>query len=276
MKVLSIDSTTERLSVIISNNGKVASKISRVSEQNFMKKIIGDIDSAVKKAGTDIKNIDAFGVNLGPGDFTGTRIGISVIKTMSFILDRPGYGIVSPDVFAVGIAFSNLDTLWKNISKNKKALIVTCMDVKKGEIYYTIYDIVKVGMPDSKSAAVIGINSGQYIIKRIDSFLVSSGSFAEHLPDKLGRIYSETDKIVIMGGDAVIRYRAIFSNFVRENDGCIVYKKNTFPLPESLDMCVNHCIKTGRAAGNMNPVYVREFIPFGKNRSSFNEEKDHD
>jgi len=276
MQVLSIDSTTERLSVIISKDGKVVSKISRVSEQNFMKKIIGDIDSAVKKAGTDIRDIDAFGVNLGPGDFTGTRIGISVIKTMSFILDRPGYGIASPDVLAVGIALSNLNTLRKNIIKNKRALVVTCMDVKKGEIYYTIYDITESGIPDLKSAAAISLDSGRYMIKRIDSFLVSSYSFKEHLLESSRSICSGNSKIVIMGGDAVVRYGKVFRDLAKESGDYLVYKKGIFPLPESLDMCVNHCIKTGRASGNMNPVYVREFIPFGKIRSSFKEERGND
>jgi tRNA threonylcarbamoyl adenosine modification protein YeaZ len=275
MQVLSIDSTTERLSVIISNNGEVVSKISRISEQNFMKKIIGEIDSAIRKAGTGINRIDAFGVNLGPGDFTGTRIGISVIKTMSFILDKPGYGIGAPDVFAVNMAFSNRDILRKNIGLHKKVLIITCMDVRKGELYYTIYDIVESKINDFHSAAAIDINSRQYVVKRIKSFLVSSGYFTGSLLEKLDGIYGGSGKAVILGGDATVQYRSMLSEFVNENDGYIIDKKSIFPVPESLDRCVNHCIKTGRAPGSMNPVYVREFIPFGKSHGSFHERKDH-
>ena len=154
MYILSIDSTTKQLSVIISSDGSVISKIIRGSARNSMEMIISDIDDALKKASMSIKEIDAFGVNLGPGDFTGTRIGISIIKTLGWVLNKPVYGIDSLDVFASAVADSSRDLIGNNVDSSIRTIIAPCLDVRKGEIFYCLYDITIASRDDNNIANI--------------------------------------------------------------------------------------------------------------------------
>jgi len=264
MHRLSIDTTSKQLSVIISSDAKVISKVSRESDRNCMEMIISDIDDALKRAGISIREVDALGVNLGPGDFTGTRIGISIMKTLGWVLDKPVYGINALDIFASGIASSNQDLLNSNIDLNTPAIIAPCMDVRKGEIYYCLYNITGGGR-DGDAIANIIIGSKSYKINRINSrYLVKADTFFDDLMKNLEKASGGADARIIFGGNGIESYGEIFSAFTKDDNRYLLDKNNAFPRPESLDLCMSYCIGSNAVLEKINPVYVREFIPFGK------------
>ncbi|MCH5155691.1 MAG: tRNA (adenosine(37)-N6)-threonylcarbamoyltransferase complex dimerization subunit type 1 TsaB [Clostridiales bacterium] len=51
------------------------------------------IDGLLKKAGANLKDIDIFGACVGPGSFTGLRIGLTTIKTFCYSLNKPCFGV---------------------------------------------------------------------------------------------------------------------------------------------------------------------------------------
>ncbi|MCD4669600.1 MAG: tRNA (adenosine(37)-N6)-threonylcarbamoyltransferase complex dimerization subunit type 1 TsaB [Actinomycetia bacterium] len=270
MHILSIDSTTKKLSVIISRDGEVISKVSRESDQNYMEMIMGDIDSALERARMSIREIDALGVNLGPGDFTGTRIGISIIKTLGRVLNKPAYGINALDIFASGIASSNPDLINSNIDSNIQVIIAPCLDVRKGELYYCLYSIAGDEKEDNKdkeadTIANIVIDRKSYKISRISGrHLVSADAFFDDLLINLKKAAVGADTGIIFGGNAVESYGENFSAFTAGSERYSLDKNNVFPVPEFLDLCVSHCSSSKDMPKRINPVYVREFIPFGK------------
>jgi len=264
MHILSIDSTTKQLSVIISIGAEVASKISRESDRNCMEMIISDIDDALKRDGISIREIDALGVNLGPGDFTATRIGISIMKTLGWVLDKPVYGINALDIFASGITSGYQDFISSNISSNIPVVIAPCLDVRKGEIYYCLYNITDTGRGDHTIANIL-LNSKSYKIDRISGrHLVKADDLFNDLIKNLKKAISGTDTRIIFGGNGTESYGKIFSAFTADDERYLLDKNNIFPMPESLSLCVSHCIENITKPEKINPVYVREFIPFGK------------
>ena len=58
------------------------------------------IDNCLKLCGMGCKDIDLYGVNAGPGSFTGLRIGIAAIKGLAFPDDTPCIGVSTPEAFA--------------------------------------------------------------------------------------------------------------------------------------------------------------------------------
>jgi len=270
MHILSIDSTTKKLSVIISRDGKVISKVSRGSDRNYMEMIMGDIDSALKRARISIREIDALGVNLGPGDFTGTRIGISIIKTLGWVLDKPVYGINALDVFASGIASSNPDFINSNIVSNIQVIIAPCLDVRKGELYYCLYSIAGGEKEDNENKdadtiANIAIGRKSYKINRISGrHLVDADAFFDDLLINLKKITAGADIRIIFGGNGIESYGEKFSAFIAGSERYLLDKNNAFPIPEFLDLCVSYRSSSKDMPEKINPVYVREFVPFGK------------
>ena len=139
MRIFSIDSTSKTLSVAVSDGDKILSFLKNNKSTTYMVNIIKYIDKALNESGLEIKDIDIFAVNLGPGDFTGGRIGISIIKTFSFY-QKPVYGFNSLDVFALGFLLKNIEKINKVLERGNKAFIVPLMDVRNKELYFSIYE----------------------------------------------------------------------------------------------------------------------------------------
>lgn len=75
------------------------------------------LDKILKDDGLELKNIDAILVNIGPGSFTGVRVGVTVANTLSWSLDISVSGYRDDKI---NIALDNL----KNIKNNKFSKIV--------------------------------------------------------------------------------------------------------------------------------------------------------
>jgi tRNA threonylcarbamoyladenosine biosynthesis protein TsaB len=56
-----------------------------------------EIDKILNTQGIDLKALDAFAVGVGPGSFTGIRVGINIVKSFSYVLDKPIYPLGSLD-----------------------------------------------------------------------------------------------------------------------------------------------------------------------------------
>lgn len=102
--------------------------------QNFLniphahsEKILILLDDLLKQKNVDRKKIGAIAVSLGPGSFTGLRIGLSVAKGLSFALDVPVVGIPTLDVLAE-----------KAKSDDKTVHVAT--GSRKNEFYYSWYE----------------------------------------------------------------------------------------------------------------------------------------
>jgi tRNA threonylcarbamoyl adenosine modification protein YeaZ len=230
-----------------------------------MEMIITDIDRMLKKAGLDIEEIDAIGVNKGPGDFTGTRIGISVVKTLGWVLDIPVYGINALDIIAHSIAETNKRIIDRNIPLGKKVYVLPCLDVRKEELYFSYYEITENDQDKNKTdiIAAITIKDKPYYIIRIDDMkLLNADEFSGSF-DKLNDSLPE-ETTVIIGGNCILEYSKMLSSLTKKAKDIYIDSKNILPDPASLDICVRRIIKTGAPEERINPVYVRDFVPFGK------------
>ncbi len=281
MYVLSLDSTTKKLTVNLSRDGEIISGISDSKCLKHMEKIMTHIDQVIRKGQIDLDGIDVLGINAGPGDFTGTRIGISIIKTLSWVLGKPAYGINTLDVFALGIAHSNTRLIKKSLSSGIPIIIAPCLDVRKEELYFSFYEIAiekgsKVNDRENNFSPISEIKIGDYdhpFINISRNHLLQKDLFNEklssffhngdfHLPGVEGAIYE--DAKLIIGGNYLNNYKEMFSGLADSEENIILDKKNTEPAGSNLTECIDFRVKRQEKPGRLNPVYVREFAPFGK------------
>ncbi len=102
MNILTIDVTDKKLVVACSNNDKVFSKISEESGKKHNSLIMPFVESVLMESGLTLKDIDVYSCVVGPGSFTGIRIGIATIKALSFAMNKPCVSINALEELAYG------------------------------------------------------------------------------------------------------------------------------------------------------------------------------
>ena len=281
MNILSIDSSTKRLSVAVSSNDTLLSEVTGNGGMNHMVNIMGLLDRALDKSKLTLKEIDIFGVNSGPGDFTGTRIGVSVIKILSWLEGKPAYGINSLDAVALGIGFKNSGFIARALRRNSSVMVMPCMDVRREEVYFAFYNITT-GESDDKDTYLARIGSGRrsgrrsgrvwfFIKKNGENFLTRYDNLKNLLNNLLengilkvpGSPFEYKNPEILIGGNCYLSYGKIFTGIVRQGKIFSLDKKTSCPQAKYLNICAYFNALRKVEAGNLIPVYVREFIPFG-------------
>jgi tRNA threonylcarbamoyladenosine biosynthesis protein TsaB len=88
------------------------------------------IDRALRETGLVRQDLTAVGVGVGPGPFTGLRVGLVTARTLGFVLELPVYGVCTLDVLAVEASDTGA------VSGD----FVVATDARRKEVYLAAYD----------------------------------------------------------------------------------------------------------------------------------------
>ena len=126
MKVLGIDTCTSCGSVGLIDEAKIISEYTLNIPVTHSERLLRTIEFVLREAGCAMREIDGWAISLGPGSFTGVRIGVSTVKGLSFANQKPVAGV------------SSLDVLASQISPTAY-LICPIIDARKREVYTAFY-----------------------------------------------------------------------------------------------------------------------------------------
>lgn len=127
MKCFAIDTTTDTSSIAVADESRLLGEYSFAHHMDLSRRLMPDILALLKDCGLEMKKIEAVGVSLGPGSFTGLRIGVVTAKTIAQTLGVPIVGIVSLDLLA-----HQFDYLTDTV-------VCPLIKIRKGEVYYAFY-----------------------------------------------------------------------------------------------------------------------------------------
>ncbi|MDH3883801.1 MAG: tRNA (adenosine(37)-N6)-threonylcarbamoyltransferase complex dimerization subunit type 1 TsaB [Desulfobacterales bacterium] len=143
MKILAVDTATKSCSVAIIEAGSLSAELTTLRDQTHSKHLMELIHRGLGMAGISAAELDGLAVTIGPGSFTGLRIGVSTIKGLAHALDKPVVGISSLDALA-----------WQ--CADRSYLICALLDARKGEVYSATYrysdDTLTPKSPENASA----------------------------------------------------------------------------------------------------------------------------
>ena len=91
--VLALDTSHSFCSTSVIRSNVVLSEISQIKDKETSENVIKLVDKALLKANLDLQDLDSIAVGVGPGNFTGIRVGISVAKGLAFALNIKCFGI---------------------------------------------------------------------------------------------------------------------------------------------------------------------------------------
>ncbi len=126
MKILGIDTSSKFLNIALSEDENIIKEESHLLDRRHASQLVPKVKELLKKYRTPISKIDVFIIGLGPGSFTGLRIGVSAIKGFGIASGKPCIGVASIDSIACNAQENNKD-------------IIPIIDAKRGQVYAAIY-----------------------------------------------------------------------------------------------------------------------------------------
>lgn len=126
LKILAIDTSTDTGSIAITDGEDILIESILNVGKTHSETLIPSFQEMLEKTQLDIKDLDLLALTLGPGSFTGVRIGTSTVKGFALALGKPVAGISTLEALASNFPFSSLP-------------IVPLFDARRGEIYSAMF-----------------------------------------------------------------------------------------------------------------------------------------
>ena len=126
MRVLAVDTSSERGSVSITDNGETLGEVRLASSIQYSERLFRSIEFLFQHLPFQLSEIDVFAAARGPGSFTGLRVGLAAMEAFVAAHNRRGVGI------------STLEALtWKTGIRD--VLIAPTIDARRGDVYGGLY-----------------------------------------------------------------------------------------------------------------------------------------
>jgi tRNA threonylcarbamoyladenosine biosynthesis protein TsaB len=100
MKILGIDTSGYANAIGVVDGDQVLADFNFKAKTDSLEKIISNIDFTLNEAKITLEDIEGFGVGLGPGSWTGIRVGVTVGKILAYSTNKPVSGVPTLEVLA--------------------------------------------------------------------------------------------------------------------------------------------------------------------------------
>ena len=225
MKVLGIETSTMTGSIAVVEEERLISEYTLNLSQTHSARLMPAIDRMLKDSNLTIQRIEGIAVALGPGSFTGLRIGMSTAKALAQSLDKPIVGIPTLDGLAYNLAYS-------------KEVICPILDARKGEIYFALY------------------KSKGFSLKRLTDYLsLEPGELLKRINNQKSTIGNQP--ILFLGNGTFL-----YKNLLKKNLGgqaLFVSGANNFPRGANVALLGLKRLKREKPGKlfSLKPLYIR-------------------
>lgn len=125
MNVLGLDTSTMMATCAVINEERLLGEYSLNRDMTHSEKLVPMIKEILDNLDLKVSDIDLYGVALGPGSFTGLRIGAATMKSFAHLFDKPIVGV------------SSLEALAFNLPYNE--IVVPMIDARRNRVYSAVY-----------------------------------------------------------------------------------------------------------------------------------------
>ncbi len=126
MNTLIIETSTAVEFISVTAGGKTHLFTEDVGKSHS-KDLFSNMETVFRKAGITVSDIELIGAGIGPGSFTGVRIGVSTSRMLAQLLSVPLVGIISHDIYA------------SSVKADPGSTILVAFDAKKGRVFGGLY-----------------------------------------------------------------------------------------------------------------------------------------
>lgn len=127
MLFLSLDTTGGACSAALCENDKILSEVYLHDKLTHSQTLMPLVDACFAHAGRAVVDVDAFAVTVGPGSFTGVRIGVCTVKGLAQVTNKPV------------IPIDTLELLMQNIV-GFDGIVCPILDARRGQVYTAFFE----------------------------------------------------------------------------------------------------------------------------------------
>lgn len=123
--LLAIETATRTMSVALLDGERLVGELVNRDDRAHAERLLPAVDQLLRRAALSLDEVEAFAVSLGPGSFTGLRIGLATVKGLAFGSDR----LVAPVPTLAALSLAAPDD----------APVAALLDARRGEVYAAVY-----------------------------------------------------------------------------------------------------------------------------------------
>lgn len=157
-KILNIETSTIACSVALATDGEVIALEESFVRNSHAENVTVFSESVLKQAGLTFHDLDAIAVSMGPGSYTGLRIGVSTAKGFCYSLDKP--------LIAIGTLKAMAKGMISKTENSEDYHYCPMIDARRMEVYSALFDH--------------NLNE----VRKTEAEIIDSGSFSNHLKDQ--------------------------------------------------------------------------------------------
>lgn len=221
--LIAIDSSQEICTLALGRDSQLVAEYHFAHKMNLLRRLLPNIDAMLADTGIDKSDLDGVVVSLGPGSFTGLRIGVTIAKSLAYVLGKPIMGIGTLDAMAHGVLTAD------------GGLVCPMIFARADEVYWSHFD------------GISGERLNEYAVATVDEVL-------DVLAKKGGRVR-------FLGAGAKRNWDAISSRI--GNQAMLAPAWNDFVRGAALIELGSRRMAAGDVddAMTLSPVYVRKPTP---------------
>ena len=171
MTILAMDTATMVSSVAVAQPDRILAELTAETRFTHSETLVVNIEEVLRLADVKREELSAVAVSLGPGSFTGLRIGLAAAKAIAYALSIPLVGVPTLEVLAAAFP-------------SPGAVVAPLIDAQKGNAYFALYRFTEQGLICEKEVAVASPQEIAATVAEINSSVMIAGDFARKLVAK--------------------------------------------------------------------------------------------
>ena len=128
MLTIAIDSSQDICALALGRDSQLLSEYHFYHKMSLLRRMLPTVEQMLSDLDAKPSDLDGIIVSLGPGSFTGLRIGVTIAKTLAYTLSKPIVGVGTLDAIARGVAPSNTE------------FICPMIHARATEVYWSLFD----------------------------------------------------------------------------------------------------------------------------------------
>ena len=174
MRVLAVDTSSERGSVCVTDRGEILGEVRLASSIQYSERLFRSIEFLFQHLPFQLADVDVFAAARGPGSFTGLRVGIAAVQGFVAAHGKQAVGVTTLEALA-----------WKTAIQD--ALVAPMIDARRDDIYGALYRRIQTR------------NGPDTLVEEQPPVVLKPAEWLDSLPRNR----------LIFCGDAAIRYRSL-------------------------------------------------------------------